>query len=72
METYIYRKYVASKSKPLSDTDLQNLRMKEGGLEKEMIQIKAKVYQELYGKELKSDWIKELSSIISRDNRNID
>jgi hypothetical protein len=29
-----------------------------------MIQIKVKVYQESFGKELKSDWIKKAASII--------
>ncbi|MEQ7054101.1 TIGR02679 domain-containing protein [Paenibacillaceae sp. P-4] len=67
METSIYRNYVAPKSKPLSDADLKILQGSEGGLEKEMRQIKAKVYQESFGKELKSDWIKELSSVISKN-----
>ena len=67
METSIYRNYVAPKSKPLSDADLKILQGSEGGLEKEMRQIKAKVYQESFGKELRSDWIKEVSSVISKN-----
>lgn len=67
MDTSIYRDYVAPKSKPLSDTDLINLQGLEGGLVKEMIQIKAKVYQESFGKKLRSDWIKEVSSVVSKN-----
>ncbi|MFB9752799.1 TIGR02679 domain-containing protein [Paenibacillus hodogayensis] len=69
METSIYRNHVATKSKPLSDADLKILQELEGGLAKEMIQIKAKVYQELFGKELRGDWIKEVSSGISKMNQ---
>ncbi|MFB0829427.1 TIGR02679 domain-containing protein [Brevibacillus laterosporus] len=67
METSIYRNYVAPKSKPLSDADLKILQGLEGGLAKEMIQIKAKIYQESFGKELRSNWIKEVSSVISKN-----
>jgi len=66
MESSIYRNYVAPKSKPLSDADLRILQGLKGGLEKEMIQIKAKVYQELFGKELRSDWLNGVSSMISK------
>lgn len=69
METSIYRNYVAPKSKPLSEADLKILQGSEGGLVKEMRQIKAKVYQESFGKELRSDWIKEVQ--ISHLLRNI-
>ncbi|AIQ73009.1 DUF2399 domain-containing protein [Paenibacillus odorifer] len=65
MDASIYRKYVASKSKALSDADLKILQEKDSGLEKEMVQIKAKVYQELFGKELRGDWIKEVSAVFS-------
>jgi len=67
MDAAIYRNYVAPKSKPLSDADLRNLQGLEGDLAKEMIQIKAKVYHELLGKELRSDWIKVVSSEISKN-----
>lgn len=67
METSIYRNYVAPKSKPLSDADLNILQGLKGGLVKEMIQIKAKVYQESFGKELRSNWINEVSSVISKN-----
>lgn len=65
MDASIYRNHVAPKSKPLSDADLKALQGLEGSLVKEMRQIKAKVYQELFGKELKSDWLKKASSMIS-------
>ncbi|MGZ0039799.1 TIGR02679 domain-containing protein [Paenibacillus ottowii] len=67
MEASIYRNYVAPKSKPLSDADLKILQGLESGLVKEMIQIKAKVYQESFGKELRSNWIREVSSVISKN-----
>lgn len=67
MDAAIYRNYVAPKSKPLSDADLKILQGLEGGLVKEMIQIKAKVYHELLGKELRSDWIEVVSSAISKN-----
>ncbi|MNL80842.1 hypothetical protein D3C87_2077950 [compost metagenome] len=67
MDAAIYRNYVAPKSKPLSDADLKALQGIEGDLAKEMIQIKAKVYHELLGKELKKDWIKIVSSAISKN-----
>ncbi len=67
MDSSIYRNHVATKSKPLSDADLKILQQLEGGLAKEMIQIKAKVYQELFGTELRSDWVKEVSSSISKN-----
>lgn len=67
MDTSIYRNHVAPKSKPLSDADLKILQELEGGLVKEMIQIKAKVYQESFGRELRSNWIKEVSSVISKN-----
>lgn len=63
MDSSIYRNYVSVKSKPLSNTDLIVLQELEGSLEKEMIQIKAKVYQELLGKELRSDLINELATL---------
>ncbi|TBL80967.1 TIGR02679 domain-containing protein [Paenibacillus thalictri] len=61
MDASIYRNYVAPRSKPLSDVDLKILQDLESGLVQEMVQIKAKVYQELFGKELRNDWIKVLS-----------
>ncbi len=67
MEASIYRNCVTPKSKPLSDADLKALQELEGSLVKEMIQIKVKVYQESFGKELRSDWVKTASLIISEN-----
>ncbi|MNI23509.1 hypothetical protein D3C73_770990 [compost metagenome] len=66
MDASMYRNYVAPRSKPLSDVDLKILQDLESGLVQEMVQIKAKVYQELFGKELRNDWIKVLSSEASK------
>ncbi|MFC3803828.1 TIGR02679 domain-containing protein [Cohnella sp. GCM10012308] len=70
MDASIYRNYVATKSKPLSDADLKVLQRLEGGLVREMIQVRAKVYHELLGKELRSDWIKVVSTAISKNQIN--
>jgi len=67
MDASIYRTYITPKSKPLSDADLKDLQGLEGDLVKKMIHIKAKVYQELFGKELRSDWIIKASSMISEN-----
>ncbi|UHA72767.1 TIGR02679 domain-containing protein [Paenibacillus sp. 481] len=64
MDPFIYRKYVTPKSKPLSDEELKFLEKSEGRLEKEMVQIGAKVYQESFGKELTEDWIKVIREVI--------
>ncbi|MNN99290.1 hypothetical protein D3C81_2188880 [compost metagenome] len=66
MDASMYRNYVAPRSKPLSDVDLKILQDLESDLVQEMVQIKAKVYQELFGKELWNDWIKVLSSEASK------
>ncbi|MGW8957375.1 TIGR02679 domain-containing protein [Paenibacillus sp. NPDC055715] len=64
MDSFIYRKYVAPKSKTLSEEDLKLLRKDEGVLEREMVQIGAKVYQESFGKELGKDWIEVICGAI--------
>jgi len=64
MDPSIYLKYVEPKSNILSEEDLKYLEASEGGLERKMVDFGAKVYQELFGKELKEDWFQALSEII--------
>ncbi|WP_413407619.1 DUF2399 domain-containing protein [Paenibacillus amylolyticus] len=64
MDSYIYRKYVSPKSRPLSKEDLKFLIENEENLHRVMVQLGAKVYQESFNKELGKDWIEVICEAI--------
>ncbi|PNQ85110.1 TIGR02679 domain-containing protein [Paenibacillus polymyxa] len=65
MDVSIYRKYISTRSVALSNEDLKNLGQSSNVLEQEMVKVGAKkVYQELFGKELREDFIEVIHEAV--------